>query len=518
MNIAAHHHDKFSSVSKIAKGPLDSVPYDPILYGDFIADDLNQTKPNDDFVYTSNSDTNEKTVTSGSNGDFISVAKSIPLALLIETNVFGPAHERRLKKYNEMQFEFKEGAIEETAFVESGTGSRNKDELEFISALLDKPETCDSHGCDKNLGVKNKRLFTPRNISDSIPSIPLIENSVSHLSVREQLSGRLVVMENEAPKALFSTGTLVSTMDQPRQIDTALLSKQIQSALTTFEPYFLSYNSKPVKSGIFTRKFHQYAPNNKRMAQFKSITSDIRKGVQQLKAKVYSSSYDADRELELSGILFAAINACDIEMVRQALTQGANINYASSSSYGRDAFQIVILRLSRIDAGLELNVDTLKLEKILKALISRDYNVNKLEIHQKSNNGWGPIHYCVLYGKLSRLQLLIQYGADPDLRTKQHMTPLMMACEIGRFDVAYFLIQHNANFRSKDSRNNTILHYAAKSGSITLLTFLVACGSACDKMFKNIDGETPISICESVECSEYLQKVPSKRHTMSQYI
>lgn len=111
----------------------------------------------------------------------------------------------------------------------------------------------------------------------------------------------------------------------------------------------------------------------------------------------------------------------------------------------------------------------------------------------------------------------------------------MLACKGGRFEIAYRLIQQDANFRDKDDDDRTVLHYAAMGGNIHLLSFLVRCGCAKDKLKRCCDGgETPISILIAAadredydsarggttfrECTEYLQKVAIPTEKMTPYI
>ena len=52
-----------------------------------------------------------------------------------------------------------------------------------------------------------------------------------------------------------------------------------------------------------------------------------------------------------------------------------------------------------------------------------------------NNDGWAPIHVAANEGHTSIVEILVEYGALVDPRTKNFRTPLHIACMRGHFGV-----------------------------------------------------------------------------------
>jgi ankyrin repeat protein len=89
------------------------------------------------------------------------------------------------------------------------------------------------------------------------------------------------------------------------------------------------------------------------------------------------------------------------------------------------------------------------------------------------------------------IRLLLNYGADPNVYSRDGLTPLMKACRHREKGIktAKVLLDFNANInahgRSRQEKK-TALHYAVLSGSIPLINFLLENG-ACVNMPKDYD-------------------------------
>ena len=67
----------------------------------------------------------------------------------------------------------------------------------------------------------------------------------------------------------------------------------------------------------------------------------------------------------------------------------------------------------------------------------------KTDIHQRGINDYTPLHMAVAERNLAAIRLLLEHGADPDLRTRidEFETPLQMAEAAGWTDGAVLLRQ-----------------------------------------------------------------------------
>ena len=518
--------DRVSTVARSIKSPLRiKVPYDPILYGEDVAKDLNQSNSNDFSSVQNEVEVTEDAL--GSGGDFISVTKSFPFEMLVETKVCGPAYMRKLEREENQALTFEDDLWQQTTvdLMKRRTEKANtRDEVTFITEMKEEVERTllqDSHKITTS--KRNLDHIGPQSKKIDYTTLGLVnDDDYAHLSVREQLSGRLVLIEGIVSKANFRANDEEDTTSN-NHTNTLILDPimlmQKDFALKHYESLFQKLCSERKNASVFSSR---HRIKNKRRTLLDTMTREVRKWLPSNKTKknpITGVMNGTSEDVDLTSILFEAIDVGDIEIVKTSLSEGAIIDLVSPYSYGRTAFQTVFLRVCRMDEGLEMSTSMKKYEELLDILFSHGCDINKTD-NEQASNGWAPIHYASINGKLKRIEWLIHRGAIVDIKTKSKQTPLMLACQHGRFEIAYYLIQNQANFRESDCSDQTVLHYASMSGNKSLLDFLVQCGSVNDKLKESLDGETPLSICKRTcqESSEYLQKAVMTKQRMSLYI
>lgn len=88
----------------------------------------------------------------------------------------------------------------------------------------------------------------------------------------------------------------------------------------------------------------------------------------------------------------------------------------------------------------------------------------KTLVNMQSAIGWSPMHYVARYGHYQLGNIMYQYRSkdlDVNMRDHNQRTPLHIACESGRFEMACFLIQPgNADINAQDAFGQTPLHKA----------------------------------------------------------
>lgn len=86
------------------------------------------------------------------------------------------------------------------------------------------------------------------------------------------------------------------------------------------------------------------------------------------------------------------------------------------------------------------------------------------------------------------LDLLLTYGADPDSRDRQGLTPLMRAARIPQaMESILCLLKHGANVNAMtDERHDyrTVLHYAVLSGNRDIVSLLLKQGARVNFPFE----------------------------------
>jgi len=76
-------------------------------------------------------------------------------------------------------------------------------------------------------------------------------------------------------------------------------------------------------------------------------------------------------------------------------------------------------------------------------------------------HGWTPLHYGAAEGHTEVCRLILEYGGDKEAQLPDLSTPLMLAVDEARLDVASLLIKHGAKARGKDEAGFTALDRCA---------------------------------------------------------
>ncbi|XP_061126287.1 ankyrin repeat and EF-hand domain-containing protein 1a isoform X1 [Syngnathus typhle] len=102
------------------------------------------------------------------------------------------------------------------------------------------------------------------------------------------------------------------------------------------------------------------------------------------------------------------------------------------------------------------------------------------------------INYLVKNSDIEALELAFGQRIPVDIQDPYYKTPLMVACSIGSYEVAQYLIKKRAAVDICDQFLWTPLHHAAQSGNVEILKLLVAAGA--DINAQTITGTTPLMV------------------------
>jgi uncharacterized protein len=94
-------------------------------------------------------------------------------------------------------------------------------------------------------------------------------------------------------------------------------------------------------------------------------------------------------------------------------------------------------------------------EQIAQKLIKRGADVNK--------TGWAPLHYAASSGNLPIIALLIENSAYIDAESPNGTTPLMMAAMYGTPEAVKLLLQEGADPQLKNVQGLTALDFAQRA-------------------------------------------------------
>lgn len=127
-------------------------------------------------------------------------------------------------------------------------------------------------------------------------------------------------------------------------------------------------------------------------------------------------------------------------------------------------------------------------EKVVKRLVD-----NRINVNAQSTKKWTPL-LCACHQKnLALVELLLKYGAKPDLADCQGHTPLILASELGELGMVRTLVcDYSADVDGHSLHGLTALHMAAQHGHTSVVSFLLSKGANANMLF--LGNTTPLAM------------------------
>lgn len=117
-------------------------------------------------------------------------------------------------------------------------------------------------------------------------------------------------------------------------------------------------------------------------------------------------------------------------------------------------------------------------------------------VNYRGPSGRGIIHQGSYWGHFEILKMLIEKGANPNLRGMNEGTPLISAAAGGNPEIVEYLISLGADIHLVGSYGEGALHYAMyNDGCLECAKILIAHGA--DPTLKSKDGKTPLELAKS---------------------
>ena len=247
------------------------------------------------------------------------------------------------------------------------------------------------------------------------------------------------------------------------------------------------------KKEILTTLFELTPESEKKdlcLSAFKLLVEYDRKGGIQNLLTICKSSID---DTMMSQFLNFAIDKESINIVNLLLTNGAQIELTTAISgftslyraVRSDSIKIVDILLKN---GAKPSIDIIdtsqfysclhlavlnKSNTIIKLLIDNGANINI-----KDSKSQTPLHHAVSQGSLEIVKLLIKSGADISSKTINGQTPLHFAVSQGSLEIVKLLIESGANISLTNNYGQTPLHIAAKKkDSLAMIKLLIKSGA-----------------------------------------
>jgi ankyrin repeat protein len=110
-----------------------------------------------------------------------------------------------------------------------------------------------------------------------------------------------------------------------------------------------------------------------------------------------------------------------------------------------------------------------------KELIDNGVDVNIEAVYETSDDlqyHWSLLHQSIAHGYTDIVKLLLDAGAQPNVRNQQGMTPLMFASNFGVTEVVSMLLECKADPTAKDNIGRTPLSLATGQGHSDVVELL----------------------------------------------
>jgi hypothetical protein len=122
----------------------------------------------------------------------------------------------------------------------------------------------------------------------------------------------------------------------------------------------------------------------------------------------------------------------------------------------------------------------------------------EIDVNITGENDWTALHFACWTGNIKMVNLLFYNRADLNAVARNGVTPPMVCCSKGNHKLLLHLITLKADLHTTDANGNTLLHYAAKSGSVECVKILIS-KKITDIYEKNVDGKAAIDVCKTIE-------------------
>ena len=243
----------------------------------------------------------------------------------------------------------------------------------------------------------------------------------------------------------------------------------------------------------------------------------------------------------LFSILCAACRDGDIDLARDTVGEGANVNgrdgkrltplYHAVKRGAKDIVELLVHQGALLDGsdGTESSVvfEAVRQNQmeILEFLLQYDPYVNGLVTDSADLSiKRTPLGLAVENGLLRAVTLLLEHGADVDLKDWSGLTPLCAAVNKQRSEIISCLIESNAEINDAQSKASwgtclTALHVAAYNGLADIGEVLLDSGAdilapcVFTHQGKRYEGVTPIHIAQGACLAKLLDRYPRGKNT-----
>ena len=219
--------------------------------------------------------------------------------------------------------------------------------------------------------------------------------------------------------------------------------------------------------------------------------------------------------LEYTALAGATLNN-DVEAIKFLVHEGADINAIYSTPAPNQTpplFQLAC-RCGTLEViqllqtyGADKNVDkheclltACKYGNIVLVEWLLDHGVSMEAMVKRGHKQWSPLRMACEEGRVEVAQLLLQRGAEIDAAL------LLGLCKSGSHDVLKLLVKHGADVHAMDDRGRTLLHIASQHARPDVVKVLIASGADVSKVDEDDSTALDLALTQAGLCYD---KVPT---------
>lgn len=197
-----------------------------------------------------------------------------------------------------------------------------------------------------------------------------------------------------------------------------------------------------------------------------------------IQSSLFTPMFVDENFYERKTIIFNALKIAAPETISGVDNQGQTVAHQMAIN----GYDTLIVDLIRENPTLFSRADNFMKYPIHLAILNDQLEVAQLllqvpgSIELRDTNGSVALHYAAVSDNPRMLQACIPYYSTLNVCENHLKTPLLYAAELGNLSSVKVLIVHNADIYAKDMRGFSILHYAVKSSSEALVTFILRLG------------------------------------------
>ena len=188
--------------------------------------------------------------------------------------------------------------------------------------------------------------------------------------------------------------------------------------------------------------------------------------------------------------LFEAVFKGSLASVKLLLNAGALVTHNNNAS--ANALHCAARGIIHCYTPHSLAFNHCDCLKIIDLLVKLD-----VDIEAQSVGGYSPLLHAVATNNIHMIQALLEFRAKINSSNLEGDTSVMVSAFCGFADATSLLLQHGADYTSINKAGYTILHYAAKGGSLKTLEILHATNlTNINPYARNTDSETAFEIAQ----------------------